>query len=155
MVRTAVVTAALTAELRRAVLRPSWPVGARMHGDDDPAAVHIAALDEDGGVVGACVLLPAHYPPRPDAPGTWQLRGMATAAGRRGQGIGAAVLGEAERLARTSGVRLLWCQARDTAIAFYARHGFVPEGERFTHAETGIMHQLMHRELFDPPSSST
>ena len=33
----AVVTADVTSELRREVLRPAWPVGSVMHGEDDPA----------------------------------------------------------------------------------------------------------------------
>lgn len=154
MVRTAVVDAATTTELRRSVLRPTWPAGATMHGDDDPAAVHVAAFDDDQ-VVGACVLLPAAFPLAPHEPHAWQLRGMATAEGRRGEGIGAAVLTAAEQCVRIRGGRLLWCQARDTAIEFYARHGFTGHGDHFAHAETGIMHQLMCRELSDQPTAST
>jgi GNAT superfamily N-acetyltransferase len=117
-----------------------------MHGDDDPGAVHLAALD-DGTVVGACVLLPATYPLRPEVAGSWQLRGMATVAARRNEGIGALLLTAAVGEVRARGGRLLWCQARDSAIRFYARHGFLGEGEHFVQAETGIMHQLMYREL--------
>lgn len=139
---------AVTTELRRAILRPGWPAGARMHGDEAPDAVHLAARAADGTVVGAAVLLPAAYPARPDAPAAWQLRGMATAAAVRGSGVGARIVGEAVRQVRARGGRLLWCQARESAISFYARNGFVGEGELFDHPETGIVHRLMYRELF-------
>ena len=153
-VRIQVVDAGTTSELRRAVLRPHWPVGSRMHGDDDPDALHVAAIDDDGRIVGAAVLLPLPYPHRPERANAWQLRGMATAAGRRGEGIGAAVLAEALHEAQGRGAELVWCQARDVAIDFYTRHGFVGEGAHFTHEETGIVHQLMYRELFGVPDSS-
>jgi predicted GNAT family N-acyltransferase len=56
---------------------------------------------------------------------------------------------------RDRGGRLLWCEARERAIAFYARHGFVGDGEIYLNRETGIPHQRMWRELSDAPASST
>lgn len=142
-----VVTGADTRELRRQVLRPSWPPGSVMHGDDDPAAVHIAALDDDGAVVGACLLLDRPYPNRPGRSGTWQLRGMATAAGRRGRGIGTAVLAGALGELAARSANLVWCEARVSAVDFYAQHGFVADGAAYLHAETQIPHRLMYRLL--------
>jgi predicted GNAT family N-acyltransferase len=72
---------------------------------------------------------------------------MATVAARRNEGIGGLLLAAVVREVLACGGRLLWCQARDSAIRFYARHGFLGEGEHFVQAETGIMHQLMYREL--------
>jgi ribosomal protein S18 acetylase RimI-like enzyme len=152
-VKIAVVDAETTRELRRAVLRPAWPVGSRMHGDDDPHALHIAALDDDL-LVGACVLIAAAYPLHPDLADAWQLRGMATDEAHRNLGIGAAMLDVAVSEVLRRGGRLIWCQARELAIAFYGRHGFVGEGEYFTHHETGIVHQLMYRELSGDIDSS-
>jgi ribosomal protein S18 acetylase RimI-like enzyme len=141
------VDGAATRELRRAVLRPAWPVGSVMPGDGVPGVVHLAARPAPGGpVVGAAVLFPAPYPLHPERPGAWQLRGMATEAGQRGQGVGSAVLAEAVRQVQARGGALVWCLAREEAIAFYARHGFEGEGDRFVHAETGIVHQHMWRE---------
>jgi predicted GNAT family N-acyltransferase len=141
----------VTSALRRAVLRPGWPTGARMHGDEDPSALHLAARDADGNVLGACVLLERPYPLHPERPHAWQLRGMVTAEGLRGRGIGAAVLTAAVDEVRRRGGRLLWCQARDEAIGFYARHGFVEEGEYFVHEETGIVHRMMYLDLVTEP----
>ena len=137
----------VTRELRRAVLRPSWPVGSVMHGDGMPGVLHLAARPGPGApVIGAAVVFPAAYPLHPDRPHAWQLRGMATAAEQRGQGVGSALLAEAIRQVDARGGALIWCQAREEAISFYARHGFQGEGDRFVHAETGIVHLHMWRE---------
>jgi predicted GNAT family N-acyltransferase len=136
-----------TRELRRAVLRPSWPVDSAMHGDDNPDAVHLATLDDDGRVVAACLVLPRPYPLRAELSDAWQLRGMATAPDLRNQGIGARLLAAAEDEIRRRGGRLVWCDARTTAVPFYRKHGFVAEGEEFLHAESGIPHYRMWRQL--------
>jgi predicted GNAT family N-acyltransferase len=116
-------------------------------GDGEPGAVHLAALDAAGEVVCACVLYPRTYPHRPEAPDAWQLRGMATAQEVRNQGVGAQVIAEAVTEVRSRGGRLLWCEAREPVIPFYARNGFHGEGEIYIGAETGIPHQFMWREL--------
>jgi len=138
---------AATRELRRAVLRPSWPLGSAMHGDDNPDAIHFAALDDDGRIVGTCLVLPGPYPLHPDRADASQLRGMATLPELRSQGVGAAVLAAAVTEIRSRAGRLVWCDARTSAVAFYAQHGFVTEGDEFLHAESGIPHYRMWRDL--------
>jgi predicted GNAT family N-acyltransferase len=146
-VRVAVVDGARTRELRRAVLRPNWPLGSPMHGDDNPDAVHLAALDEDETVIGCCLVLPNAYPPRPDEPQAWQLRGMATVPRCQSQGVGGRVLASAlAEIERRDGA-LVWCDARSSAVAFYAQHGFAVEGPQFLHVESGIPHHRMWRAL--------
>lgn len=117
-----------------------------MHGDADPDAVHIAALDEDR-VVGACVLLAQRCPHHPDVGEAWQLRGMATAEDHRGEGIGSVVLAEAVAAVRRCGGTLLWCKARVTAADFYARHGFVVDSEDYVEPETRLGHRDMSLPL--------
>lgn len=118
-----------------------------MHGDENSDAVHVAAIDDDGTVVGACLVLPRPYPRRPDEPAAWQLRGMATADGQRGRGVGAQVLAAAGDLVAAQGARLLWCEARTGALAFYEHHGFAVDGVEYLHAESGIPHHLMWRPV--------
>jgi GNAT superfamily N-acetyltransferase len=146
-VRVTVTDGPATRELRRAVLRPSWPAGSPMHGDDNPAAVHLAAFDDNGTLVGACLVLPNAYPLRPDAPHAWQLRGMATTPGRRGNGIGGLVVAAAVAETRRRYGLLVWCDARTAAVEFYRRNGFTPAGEEFSHHETGAPHYRMWRDL--------
>lgn len=147
------VDASETSELRRAVLRPSWPVGSRMHGDDEPDALHIAAVD-DGMPLCACVLFPRPYPNRSWVLPAWQLRGMATAPAMRGQGIGAVVLAAVVDALTARGARLLWCEAREAAVPFYECNGFRAEGAVYIAAETGLPHRYMWRELSAAPTSS-
>jgi predicted GNAT family N-acyltransferase len=55
------------------------------------------------------------------------------------------VLDAAEAAAREAGARLLWCNARSTAVGFYAGRGWQGEGAEFI-AE-GIPHLRMTRAL--------
>jgi GNAT superfamily N-acetyltransferase len=154
MIRIEQVEAARTRELRRAVLRPGWPHGCVMPGDEEPGVLHLAALDGDEPV-SACVLFPRPYPVRPETPNAWQLRGMATAAAVRGTGVGARLVEAAADRVRERGGRLLWCHARVTALRFYERCGFVADSEEFVPAETGIPHRTMCRELNGAVTSSS
>ncbi|WP_375486001.1 GNAT family N-acetyltransferase [uncultured Jatrophihabitans sp.] len=139
------IDAARSTDLRREVLRPHWAPGTPMHGDDLADAVHIGAVDGDT-VVGACVLQPAPYP-HGDEPGAWQLRGMATAEGRRGEGIGAVVLDAAVEAVRARDGQFLWCKAREVAVAFYERNGFTVGSPRYVEPQTGLPHHDMYRRL--------
>jgi predicted GNAT family N-acyltransferase len=118
-----------------------------MHGDDNPDAVYIGALDDDDRLLGTCLVLPRPYPLHPERPHAWQLRGMATVPERRGEGIGAAVLARALAEIEARGGELVWCDARTTAVRFYGTHGFAAEGAEFLHAESGIPHFRMWRNI--------
>ena len=64
-----------------------------------PIAVHIGALDDFHVVLGTCFVYPTPFPWPVELPAPqWRLRALATAADRRGQGIGRAVLQGASRL---------------------------------------------------------
>jgi GNAT superfamily N-acetyltransferase len=142
-----VVDAQTTRPLRREVLRPSWPVDTPVHGDDDPTAVHLGTFTDDGDLVAACILLPRAYPVRPDVDGAWQLRGMATATSEQGRGLGSALLTAARAEVAARGGRLLWCEARSSAVRFYERNGFTVDGPEYAHAETGAPHHRMSRRV--------
>jgi GNAT superfamily N-acetyltransferase len=150
-----VVDPAATRELRRTVLRPDHAPGDALPGDDLPGGVHIGVRDDDGTVLGTCVVFPDPCPwLLPDAQDAWRLRQMATAPDRRGQGIGALVLDGAVDYVRAQCAPLIWCHARETAVGFYARHGFTGFGEIFIDPEHPIPHLPMYRELSPPPGSS-
>jgi hypothetical protein len=141
-----VVDGAVTSELRRAVLRPNYPVGKQMFGDTLVHAVHVAAIEE-GVPVCACLLIPSPYPYRREAPAAWQLRAMATAEEHRGKGYGRLVVDAAIDEVIGHGGRLLWLEARDYAIGFYERMGMTAEGPVYLHPETQIPHRKMFRDL--------
>jgi GNAT superfamily N-acetyltransferase len=152
--RVGVVDASATRELRRSVLRPHFAPDEPLPGDELPAGTHIGATDDDGTVIGTCFVFPDPCPWRPDVEGSWHLRQMATAPDRRGAGIGAAVLDGAVEYVRSQRASLLWCHARETAVTFYARHGFQPHGEIFIDPEHPIPHLRMFRELSPVAASS-
>lgn len=104
----------------------------------DAAGWHVLARADDGTPIGTGRLTPH---------GT--LGRMAVLREWRGRGVGDALLAGLLGQARVLGWREVRLNAQADAIDFYARHGFVPVGERFE--EAGIEHQAMHR-LLDAPT---
>lgn len=98
----------------------------------DPACLHAVAYDENGNALGTGRLLPDGHIGR-----------MAVRQPARGAGIGAAILRALMREAEKRGDHVVRLHAQTHAEAFYARHGFVREGEEFM--EAGIPHIGMRR----------
>jgi len=147
-VRVDVVPAEVTAPLRWRVLRPhlASPEEAMLPGERDPGAVHLAALDPHGDVVGTAVLLPERFERMPDRADAWRLRGMATEERLRGQGIGGQVVRRVIEHVAARGGGLLWCHARVPAQAFYECAGFTTVGDRWEVPHLGP-HIAMWREV--------
>ncbi|MCA1734248.1 MAG: GNAT family N-acetyltransferase [Acidobacteria bacterium] len=109
--------------VRVAVLRPHMDAShSRYPEDGDPEARHFA-IEEESGIVAVGSSFR-------DANG-WRLRGMATVADRRGAGLGAAILTAILEDIRARGGGIVWCNARTTVEAFYAKQGFVVKGGVF------------------------
>lgn len=96
----------------------------------DPLCHHVIARDATGRAIGTGRLTPKHSIGR-----------MAVLADWRGRGAGDALLLALIEQARALGWRRLSLNAQVPALGFYARHGFLPVGERFV--EAGIDHQAM------------
>lgn len=136
----------VTRRLRNRVLRPGMdPDGVYWPDVEAEVAVTYAVVGEDGPLTTVTVL-PAPCPWRPDDQPAWQLRGMATAEAARGRGVGRAALDAAVDHVRAAGAVLLWCNARDVALTFYERAGFVVAGAGFTN-DHGIPHHPMALDL--------
>ena len=146
-------------ELRRAVLRAGRPLqDAVFDGDDDPDAFHAAAT-LDGRVVGVATILhrgrdagaPGGAPPIPEAhrETAWQVRGLATADGLRGRGVGAATLAACLDHAGAHGGTWAWCNARTGAVGFYEAQGWSVVGPRFDIPTVGA-HVVMELPLGAP-----
>ena len=101
----------------------------------DPQCVHVLARDAAGQPIGTGRLTPEH-----------KIGRMAVLAPWRGRGVGDALLLALLAAARERGWREVSLHAQVSAQDFYARHGFLPLGERFE--EAGIGHQTM-RLLLD------
>lgn len=126
------VTAADTADLRRAVLRGGRPVA--LPGDDQPA-FHLGVYEESA-LLGTGNVRTEPAPWDPTRPG-WRLRGMATADGQRGRGVGRLVLEGLMEHCRRHGGGVFWCNARTPAQRFYERAGLQVIGEPWVDPEIG------------------
>ncbi len=132
-----------THPLRLAVLRSDTPTKEVSFDEDTwPGAIHLG-LRIDGELVAISTWIPRPHNDRPAV----QLRGMATAQHLQGIGLGGVLLqAGCDRVAAT-GVRLVWARARDSALDFYLRHGFVVEGDGFIDTTTELPHHLVVRTL--------
>lgn len=100
----------------------------------DSLSLHALAIDPNGTVLGTGRLLPDGHVGR-----------MAVLPSARGRGIGSALLLALVEAARARGEHEVVLSAQTHALGFYARHGFVAEGEIYDDA--GIAHRLMRRLL--------
>jgi PhzF family phenazine biosynthesis protein len=106
----------------------------------DATALHLAALDADGVVVGTCRLV--------QEGATWRLGRMAVAGPLRSRGIGALLLDLAHDEAARAGAATMELHAQRAARRFYHRAGYVAHGPEFT--EAGMPHVAMSRRLGPP-----
>jgi GNAT superfamily N-acetyltransferase len=114
---------AQTRPLRRAILRP--------HDSEETVASH---EPDDAFALGAFQgeeLVAVGFIGVDGPPGSWRIRGMATVARLRGEGVGSAVLAGLIEHARAAGATRVWCNARTPARSFYARAGFRVVSEEF------------------------
>ncbi len=102
----------------------------------DREATHIVAL-EDGAVIGTCRLLF-----RGDVA---RLGRLAVERERRGDGVAAAILREAERVAAETGAATIALHAQTYALALYRQAGYEERGSTFV--EEGIEHVAMEKPL--------
>jgi GNAT superfamily N-acetyltransferase len=132
-------TAAQTHPLRLDVLRRGTPSRDVAFAEDElPSTLHLG-VELDGVVVGVSTWIENEHPDLP-ATRAVQLRGMATAPHLRSHGIGGLLLESGVERMFASGHDLVWARARDTALTFYERHGFVRRGPGYVDVVTGIPH---------------
>jgi YbgC/YbaW family acyl-CoA thioester hydrolase len=106
--------------------------------DAEPGTLHALVRNRLGQPLGTGRLL-AH------APGVAKIGRMAVRAPVRGSAVGRTVLQALVDAARARGDREVLLHAQDSAVDFYRRAGFVPQGSPFEEAEIG--HQGMVRAL--------
>ena len=102
--------------------------------DMDAVCLHAVAYDDFGAAIGTGRLLPDGHIGR-----------MAVRQPGRGTGVGGAILSLLMQKARERGDTAVVLNAQTVAAPFYARHGFVQQGEVFE--EAGIAHVEMRLEF--------
>lgn len=100
----------------------------------DRTCLHALAEDENRDAVATGRLHPSG-----------KIGRMAVLREWRGHGAGAAVLEHLLEAARTAGLSEVYLHGQTRVLGFYARYGFVAEGDVFD--EAGIPHRLMRLKL--------
>jgi GNAT superfamily N-acetyltransferase len=127
-----------TRPLRQSVLRPNLAL-AELARHEPPGAFAAGGFIQRElvavGLIG-----------REGPPGSWRLRGMATAPGKRGCGAGTGVLELLLNHAVAQGATRIWCNARTPARTFYERAGLSVISQEFELEEIGA-HIVMELRL--------
>lgn len=124
--------AARLAAIRHEVFVVEQAVPEALEWDGEDAAAQHWLAEVAGEAVGTVRLLADGHIGR-----------MAVRAPWRGHGIGSALLRAALAAAAQGGMTETYLHAQVHALAFYARHGFIVEGDEFMDA--GIPHRTMRR----------
>ena len=109
----------------------------------DALSLHAVARDNSGEALGTARLLPREFDAA--APAVGHVGRMAVLAHARGAGIGSRLLKSLMDAAPDFGFTQIALNAQTRVAGFYARHGFVAEGEAFL--EVGIPHVRMRVRL--------
>ena len=129
-------------DLRWRILRAPWD---RLRGSEmdefDEAADHVTVRDVDGRLLGIGRL---HMNNVQEA----QIRFMATEEFCRGFGIGRALIGKLEEIARDRGAEHIVLNARAYVVGFYQRYGFVVTGPGPTLFDK-LKHSRMEKSLLE------
>jgi GNAT superfamily N-acetyltransferase len=130
-------------QVRWDVLRPNRPrEAACFPGDQAPETIHVGAFEGDRNV-GCATATRVDWQGEP----AWQLRGMGITREMQGRGVGRVLLATLEELvAAAAPIRLMWCNAREEAVGFYEKQGWMVASERFLIEDVGP-HFKMTRQL--------
>lgn len=115
------------------------PLGLRLTEADtkgEAAQFHYVAAQE-GEIVGCIVVVPL-------GEGTFQFRQMAVESRFRKRGIGRRLLQHVEREVREMGGHLFVLDARESAVPFYQKQGYVVISDPFE--QVGIVHLRMQKD---------
>ena len=121
-------------------------------GDDLPDTLHFAAMRDDE-VLGVMTLFPDPSP-RGD-PDALRIRWMAVRNDLQRGGVGRLLLAEACREVTARGGPTLWANARDTALGFYQRNGFVAVAASYIDPETSLPHTPVELQAGAAPASNS
>jgi len=125
----------LTWKLRQKVLYPELTIP-EMQMDEDADGYHFAAF-VDNYIMCVVSLF------RQDD--SFQFRKLAVDPSVQSQGIGSALLNYITDFAKNEGGKILWCNARVTAISFYVKHGFTHTGKLFT--KNGFDYEILEKAI--------
>jgi GNAT superfamily N-acetyltransferase len=133
-------------QLRVAVLRKGTPATDCNYPEDDyPDVVHFAIIHK-GVAIATSSWFMKECPEKPGIT-AMQLKGMAVADELQGAGLGALLIDAGISLATERGATIAWARARDSALGFYERLGFISTGDGFIDGPTAMPHHIVVRTL--------
>jgi ribosomal protein S18 acetylase RimI-like enzyme len=127
-----------TRALRQSILRPHQTLE-ELAAQEPPGAFAVGAFAD-------AKLVAVGFVAAEGDPGSWRIRGMATAPEARGRGAGTAVLDALVAYACERGATRVWCNARTPARSLYERAGFVVASDEFEPPHIGP-HFMMERNI--------
>ncbi|CAB4679025.1 MAG: GNAT family N-acetyltransferase [Actinobacteria bacterium] len=132
--------------LRVAVLRKGTPATDCNYPEDSyPDVVHFGIIHE-GTAIATSTWFMKECPEVPNISAI-QLKGMAVAEQLQGAGLGALLIDAGIALANEHQASVAWARARDSAMGFYERLGFVSTGDGFIDGPTAMPHHIVVRTL--------
>ena len=131
--------------LREIVFIEEQSVPESMERDEDDATAHHVLAMQGGHAIGTGRLVVLSAPPEGEI-GKWGRIGrMAVLQAHRKSGVGSKLLQTLETEARKRNLDGIMLHAQLSAMDFYKRHGYVPNGAVFE--EAGMPHLEMKRRL--------
>ena len=139
------ITSTETYPVRHIVLRAGKPIeSCQFNGDELGSTLHFGYYlnNQIIGVISLFEIDNSHF----IAQKSFQIRGMAVLPTFQKQGVGEALVKEAEKFCTTQKADLIWFNARTTAVGFYQKMRYEIVGAEFEINEVGP-HFLMFKKL--------
>ncbi|MFC4817858.1 GNAT family N-acetyltransferase [Flavobacterium sp. GCM10023249] len=145
MIETKTITSELTYIVRQPVLRPGKPIeSCHFEGDDLHTTIHFG-LYKDSALVGVVSVFEAknnHF----ESETQYQVRGMAILDSEQQKGYGNFLMAEVEKLAKNNKVKIIWFNARESAVNFYKKLDYQIFGTAFDVVGIGT-HYIMWKQI--------
>jgi ribosomal protein S18 acetylase RimI-like enzyme len=134
-----------TYPVRHIVLRAGKPIESCQFDGDELVSTHHFGYYLNNQIIGVISLFEIKHE-QFVAQKSFQIRGMAVLPSFQKQGIGEALVKEAEKFCTTQKADLIWFNARTTAVGFYQKMGYEIVGSEFEINEVGP-HFLMYKKF--------
>lgn len=134
-----------TYPVRHIVLRAGKPIESCQFDGDELVSTHHFGYYLNNQIIGVISLFEIKNE-QFVAQKPFQIRGMAVLPSFQKQGIGEALVSEAEKFCTTQKVDLIWFNARTSAVGFYKKMGYEIVGTEFEIKEVGP-HFLMYKKF--------
>ena len=139
------ITSTETYPVRHIVLRAGKPIESCKFDGDELVSTHHFGYYFNNQIIGVISLFEIDND-HLAAEKSFQIRGMAVLPSFQKQGIGEALVKEAEKFCTTQKADLIWFNARTTAVGFYQKKGYKILGPEFEIYDVGP-HFLMYKKL--------